>query len=222
MWLHKEYYGLNCEHKILNSTIFKNSTILTQEQSLQLVNLAGFSLNLNWTLLYQASRDGFSTSSFHSKCDGKYMHTLVVAKTNLNLTQQFIFGGYTEADWSVGGYDSNAFLFSLINAYNIPVKMNVSKPQNAIVSAPYYGPNFSVDLAIDFDVNFSNLGDRYSVPSFVPNSTNDYQTFLAGSFHFTPIEVEVYAIYFDRKFIYKFILIIKIYNYYIKINSLPN
>ncbi len=156
--------------------------------------------------MFQASRDGFSTASFHSKCDGKYMHTLVVAKTSTNSTQQFIFGGYTESDWSgYGRYDSNAFIFSLINAYNKSVKMNVLKPEHAILSAPQYGPCFQ-DLSIHFDVGFSNLGDSYSVPSFIPNTTYDYQTFLAGSRWFTPVEVEVYAIYIDRKNISKIII----------------
>ena len=202
------FYGLNCQFKVLNSSIFKNSTILTQEQSLKLVNLTDFSLNLNWTLLFQASRDGFSTESFHSKCNGNYMHTLVVAKTSTNSTQQFIFGGYTESDWSGGRYDSNAFIFSLINAYNKSVKMNVFKPQHAILSAPQYGPCFYDLCIVGVGYGFSNLGDSYSVPSFIPNTTYDYQTFLAGSRWFTPIEVEVYAIYIDRKNISNIIIYI--------------
>ena len=131
------YFGSNCLYKILNSAIFNGSTILTNEQSLKLANLTDFSLNSSWSLIYQASRDGFSSSSFHSKCNGNTGTLVVIKSSNSN-----IFGGYTNADWSgyyismtqTYQYDSNAFLFSLVNSYNYPVKMLVFNPQYAIYS----------------------------------------------------------------------------------------
>ena len=83
----------------MNSTTFKNSTILTQEQSIQLVKLLNFP-SPNFTLIYQASRDGFREFDFHSKVDG-IVNTLTVIKT----TNGNIFGGFTSADWySVDNY----------------------------------------------------------------------------------------------------------------------
>jgi len=79
----------------INSKIFKNSTILTNQQSIQLNNLTGFSLNTTWPLIYQASVDSFSASSFHSKCD-EISNTLIVIKSKKN---NFIFGGFTTALW---------------------------------------------------------------------------------------------------------------------------
>jgi len=102
-----------------------NSTILTNEQSQQLINLITAnkgvtSIQSPISLIFQASVDGFNSTIFHAKCDG-VLGTLVVAKSPFNNN---IFGGYTEADWS--GYyqyknDPNAFLFSLVNSYNIQV-----------------------------------------------------------------------------------------------------
>ena len=41
--------------------------------------------------MYQASRDGFGASDFHSKCNGITGTLVVVKDTNSN-----IFGGYTK------------------------------------------------------------------------------------------------------------------------------
>ncbi len=189
-----EYYGLNCEHKILNSTIFKNSTILTQEQSLQLLDLSGFPLNSNWTLLYQATKDGFSSASFHSKCDS-ILDTLIVIQSKFSN----IFGGYTEADWSGSGYksDANAFLFSLVNAYNTSYKMPIKNylSWGAIYARPDYGPVFGIcfDFYINKDGSYGSYDCTgatlytYQFPSFSSPSN-----FLGGSYDFKAIEIEVF------------------------------
>jgi len=187
----------------LNSSIFINSTILTNEQSLNLINLISLNQtklsNKTWNLLYQASRDGFSSSMFHSKCDGVLGTLTVVKSTNNN-----IFGGYTEADWS--GYyqfknDTNAFLFSLVNSYNTSVKMNVIQPQNAIYTynGPTFGRGWDLYVALDNSYGYSNLGSSYEIPSFLAKyGEHSYQSqsFLAGSYSFQLVEVEVYAISF--------------------------
>lgn len=62
-------------------------------------------------LLYRASRDGDSSSNFHSKCDN-IRDTLTLVKTNNGLR----FGGYTNEIWNgVNSYkgDDKAFCFSL-------------------------------------------------------------------------------------------------------------
>ena len=43
-------------------------------------------------LLYRATRDGFTASAFHEKCDGKE-NTITIIKTNGN----YVFGGHTSA-----------------------------------------------------------------------------------------------------------------------------
>jgi len=199
------YYGPKCQYKQLDSTIFKNSTILTNEQSLSLVKLLSFNQTSTWQLLYQASRDGFNPRTFHDKCDG-VQGSLVVIKSNSNSN---VFGGYTEADWS-GFYqyqnDANAFLFSLVNSYNTSVKMNVIQPQYAIYSAPYNGPVFGGghDLYVEFDnsYGYSDLGNSYELPSFLAmygTYSQQTQSFLAGSYRFQAVEVEVYSRVFNGK-----------------------
>ena len=166
----------------------------------QLKNLISIPQNQTLRMIYQASRDGFSSSVFHSKCDG-VLGTLTVIKSN---SSNNIFGGYTQADWSGYNYqyDSNAFLFSLTNAYNIPVKLLLTNPESAIYSYPSYGPTFGNghDLSV-FNYGsycYSNLGSAYQLPSFLAYGTTSAQSFLAGSYSFTPVEIEVYAITPDR------------------------
>ena len=188
---------MNCEYKRLNSSIFKNSTILTQEESVKLVNL--IELNKNWTLIYQGSVHGFNAINFHKNCDN-ISNVLVVIKSN----NSNVFGGYTSVGWTSSNgsysYDSSAFLFSLTNTYNRPVKLNVTDPNFAIYSFSKNGPVFgSGDLYISNfsssnsnSFSYSNLGYSYEIPSFI-NSTVEFEAFLAGSFYFSVLEIEVYT-----------------------------
>ena len=143
------YYGQNCEYKNLNSSAFINSSILTNELSIQLLDLINYPSNLNLSLIYQATRDGFRASDFHSKCDG-FLNTLTVIKSS----NGNIFGGFATVDWgqpqSTNYYyyssyfknDSNAFLFSLINKYNVSLLINTSDPVNAVYAHYESGPRY--------------------------------------------------------------------------------
>ena len=189
-----DYYGRLCEYKKLNSTIFENSTILTQEESVDLVNL--INMNKNWTLIYQSSVDGLDPIKFHSKCDD-VKNVLVITKSiNSN-----VFGGYTSVGWTsqygIWPYDSSAFLFSLKNKYNKSVKLNVTRPENAVFSYYNYGPVFGsgYDLILSNrqdSYSYCNLGNSYEKPSFI-NPGQEAQTFLAGSYGFFVSEIEVYS-----------------------------
>jgi hypothetical protein len=153
--------------------------------------LTGFSFNSSWSLLYQASVDSFRASSFHSKCD-QISNTLTVIKSK---KYNFIFGGFTTAQWNQNTctQDSDAFLFSLVNAYNTSVKMLVTYPQYAIYSNNNYGPTFGGGHDINLPDN-SNISSGYTnlysyqSPSFV----TDRNSFLAGSYNFLADEIEVY------------------------------
>jgi len=193
------FYGNKCQTKKLDSTIFVDSTILTQNLSLTLLSTIEFT-NLNFKLLYQATRDSFSASAFHSKCNGIYGTLSIVKSRN-----GYIFGGYTQADWSGYWnykYDSNAFLFSLINGYNTSVKMPIIYPSYAIYASDYYGPTFgsgySLYIADQADINrnsYSYLyGSIYQIPSFV----SDANAFLAGSYSFSVDDIEVYSVHFSN------------------------
>lgn len=77
---------------------FPTSTILTRFKDVQdLFRLCPFPNEAKWRLLYRASVDGFSAKNFHSKCDG-HKPTLTLIRENCN---NFIFGGFTSAAWSM-------------------------------------------------------------------------------------------------------------------------
>ncbi len=169
---------------------------MTTDESLSLSELTSTS---NRTLLYRATRDGFTAKAFHEKCDGK-ANTVTIIKTDGN----YVFGGYTSAKWNSDGKyvnDPNAFIFSLRrNGISISQKFMVTQPQFAIAGHPGYGPRFGID-----DIN---IGDRsniiksswaslcvsYQCP--LGYTRGDYKnTFLAGSYNnFLVTEIEVYQI----------------------------
>ena len=80
---------------------FEESMILTNEGHRQ--NLKGWlmptGLEGEWCLLFRASRDGFATETFHSKCDNKGP-TVTVVQSGAN-----IFGGFTEIPWKSKNID---------------------------------------------------------------------------------------------------------------------
>ena len=187
------YNGLNCERKD-----FEHSNILTtSEMKDNLINLIQFNHSNTWTLIYQATRDGFAVSTFHSKCDNKPNTLSVIRSSNGN-----VFGGYTEQSWSGSQQyktDLSAFIFSLINKQNKPLKMKCSKCQHAIYCHNSYGPIFGDghDFVISDNSNTntnspSSLGGSYSHPDYAYGS-NEAKSFLAGSYNFKVSEIEVYT-----------------------------
>jgi len=104
----------------------------------ELLDLCELPKTENVSLLYRASRDGFSAESFHSKCDGK-QNTLTVILT----VENYVFGGFTAHGWlSKGAWkeDSRAFVFSLVNREKTPIVMKCIQPKYAIFCDATYGP----------------------------------------------------------------------------------
>ena len=210
-------YGNNCQYFVDPNT---SSTILNATTLQSLNKLLNASPKVS--LLYRASRDGFSSYNFHSKVDGVHGTFTLIKSINSN-----IFGGYTSLDWSGNSpsagmmgpqYDSNAFIFSLVNAYNYPTKMNVTNPQNAIqigqanhITFGGYSTmsneNNYMDTGNDLTVSndgsscVSHLGNSYQMPSNISYPTSQY--FLGGSQNFQLFEIEVYSV--DRVFFFIFL-----------------
>ena len=166
------------------------SEILTDERKCsELIELCEFSPNDSWPLLYRAKRYGFRLSDFHSKCDYN-SNTLEILKAK---GKSYIFGGFTTVSWdSSNDYksDPSAFIFSLTNKDNKPLKMK--KDPNGHSCAIYchfgFGPTFGEDIIIVNDANtrmnsFSNLGFTYKHPQY-SYETNYERTFLAESYNF--------------------------------------
>ncbi len=153
----------------------------------------------------KGSRDGFGVDDFHIKCDKK-PNTLVIIKSE----HGNIFGGYTEESWSntdflspyIDKSDSNAFLFSLINKENRPLKMKCSSNQGGIRCNNTCGPIFGgkagySDIWIDnlsylSPVNHSYLGHYYTHSDYKYGSDKAC-SLLAGSCRFEVSDIEVYT-----------------------------
>ncbi len=94
--------------------------------------------------------------------------------TTIKSENKCIFGGYTEAAWNQTDKfkkDEKAFLFSLMNKENKPLKINVSE---AIVSTSNHGPLFcddkdlnTSDLFKKIFCGYSNLGKSYKHPEYL-------------------------------------------------------
>ena len=103
-------------------------------------------------------------------------------------------------------YDSQAFLFSLVNKPGwAPVKLPQTGQYNnhrySILecSSHAYGPTFGAghdiyiaDYASSSSSSYTNLGHQYSAPSGYSYGSTFTHTFLAGTYQFTPDEVETF------------------------------
>ena len=147
--------------------------------------------------MYRGTRDGFEPHDFHSKCDG-HSNTLTILKAN---GSEFVFGGFTSVSLDsaiIWKSDPNAFLFSLTNKDNKPLKMKIdpNRHKYAIYCYSVCGPTFGDDIVIENNANttmdsFSNLGRSYKHLQYA-FGTNEAQSFLAGSFWFQLDEIEVF------------------------------
>ena len=102
-------------------------------------------------------------------------------------------------------YDSKAFLFSLVNKPGwAPVKLSQSGKSSSsrahsIFFRSTYGPTFGgghdiniKNYALSNSNSYSDLGYIYSPPSGYSYTSTFARTFLAGTYNFTPDEVETF------------------------------
>ena len=62
----------------------------------------------NWKLCYRASAHGWSSRTFHSRCDGK-PHTVTIIRK-----YQYVFGGYTDIAWGMYAVIKVSHLFNCV------------------------------------------------------------------------------------------------------------
>ena len=92
------------------------------------------------------------------------------------------------------GFTRKAFIFSISNKEELdPFVSEVRKPDRAIYRRSGYGPCFGDDIEIDNNANsnsssYAGLGRYYPAPAAVQNPN----TILAGTYHLSPDEVEVF------------------------------
>jgi len=124
-------------------------------------------------LLFQASKDGWSDSSFHQRCDSKGP-SVVIIETKLGT----IFGGYTYTSWaSSGGYaaSSKGFIFRLRPTMK-KFEQKSGKESHAILRSSNYGPTFgNHDILINDCQNIAQCSVGGSNYNDVGNELNDGQ-----------------------------------------------
>ena len=105
--------GLLDELKVVRALkVFEKSVILTDRDFRNVLIRwipMEFILAGEWRLLFRASRDGFTPSAFHSRCDNQGPSVTVVNSGGR------IFGGFTESAWA-GKTDNTTFdrIFSIL------------------------------------------------------------------------------------------------------------
>lgn len=123
-------------------------------------------------------------------------HSQIIYLPSISLHCCYCFISSSDSS-STHGYSSTSFIFSLINKEGrAPFKSMVKNPKYAILGRRSFGPTFGGGYEIHISNNansntksYTNFGGGYySVPSGVQNK----QTILAGSYNFTPDEVEVF------------------------------
>ncbi len=161
------------------STGFESTIVTTPEEVHSLTLLTGFEYRA-FSLLWRGSRDGFETSTFHSRCDGK-PNTLTLIKNSLG----YVFGGYTAVPWSSPSNatefsDPTAFLFSLKNPSNNPLKLKVVEPEFAVMHFSHYGPIFG-GYNHSRDLSFYNYEDPKNSMKFKSYESPDGKKGVEGA-----------------------------------------
>ena len=180
------------ERKLKN--FIKSSIIKTQEEYNLIKNKllskrkSQICKNINYKLLYKASKDSDKVNIFHQKCDNK-KNTLILIETDKGNK----FGGFTTQTWegNINKKDESAFLFSLdkLKIYDI------IEDQNAISCNPNYGPIFCEYQIFIFD-NFFQQGGRTGKASLNYNTQEDFEL-NDGIMVFKIKKLEVFEIFFE-------------------------
>ncbi|EFC46993.1 TLDc domain-containing protein [Naegleria gruberi] len=158
-------------------------------------------------LLYRGTIDGFKAKNFHSKCDNAGP-TLVIIKSE----HDELFGGFTTQNWKsptndyAFGKDNSAFIFKIIpeNENYQFQKFDIlkNKQKHAIYLDNNYLSSFGAygcDICIKDDCNlnshsFSKFGCNYELPDGFKTDSFEAHSYLAGSYEFRVVEIEVFKI----------------------------
>jgi hypothetical protein len=162
-------------------------------------------------LLWRGSRDGFSGSDFHGRCDGHANTLTVIFDTNGN-----IFGGFTPAKWESRkwngkyGKENNlakaddsekSFIFTLKNEHKVGERrfgLKSEEKWRAIYCDSGYGPCFGCydcDIFVSDHCNANTHSHSFGFGRTYANDTGlNGRTFFSGSEHFRVKEIEVFEI----------------------------
>ena len=150
-------------------------------------------------LIYRGSRDSFKASAYHKKVDNQGTQVVLIISKNHNQ----IFGGYMDIpETSGGGYkagNGNSFLFKCTQQNNFHKLKCLKKEEEVYHRSDYmstFGGGCDLYIANDCNVNtssYSNLGDSYESNGYAYKS-NEARSYLAGSYNFIVLEIEVFKL----------------------------
>lgn len=158
---------------------------------------------LNWVdpkrnfivqLAYRGSRDGYSSDSFHKRCD-EIGPTLTLIKSKKS---EQVFGGFTKQSWNKSNQPAKCqetFVFSLTKKKKFPIVDS----ESAIFRSESAGPVFgNGDIYICSDCNtkkesYSNLG-----VGFDAGDLDNSVVFFAGEESFKVDDIEVFQVTFMK------------------------
>jgi len=177
-------------------SISKESKLLDRKYKKELLRLFE-NKKVILKLLYRASRDGFDTGTFHSKCDGKGP-TFTVIKSG-----SYLSGGYNHESWHQSGSyaSSGCWLYTLENPSHTTLKFLQSGSYGAYSSSGY-GPTWGGGH--DLHINSSMLSNsNYSSPSSFTTIAGGYSgsfsnSTLFGSYNFTVSDIEVFTVEYKK------------------------
>ncbi|CAF1099506.1 unnamed protein product [Rotaria sordida] len=193
---HSDLKLVNLNITLFNHELFRgDGTLLSPEHQLKLNEFYGKEGQI-WTLIYKATRDGFSASDFHRCCDNQDSTITVIQSTEGG----YLFGGYTSVSWrSTEGYvldPNNPFLFTLTNPHGIPsTKYSNKHPNYSIYAGNNYGPTFggAHDLYISNNSQ-TNRNNYFGFPHSYNDTTNRGALTFTGDQNFRTNEIEVYRL----------------------------
>ena len=185
---------MNKPNKELKEKIAKesisNSAFLTDEDKVLLSEWIDPVKVIRFSALFNSSKDGASSSTFHYYCDGAFPTITVVYDT-----QSRKFGGYTTQSWSEskvgssGCRDEFAFIFSLSNKQKYG--LNDKFYTQAIYRSNSYGPIFGGG----HDLLIANGCTGNSSSSVNKSSYNTGNYNLLGGSSSTSFQVTYYEVY---------------------------
>ena len=143
----KKEKEIQIQQNKINPIVNSKSKIINDELFKQLNNWINPSKSLKFELIFIASINGDKASDFHKYCDGKGPTVTIVKGKNGH-----IFGGYVTVPFSSdhqSHFDDKAFLFSLTNKKQFPIKIKEQAVCHYLHWGPYIGYKEKCDLAIN-------------------------------------------------------------------------
>jgi len=159
------------------------------------------------SLIYKATKDGFSSKDFHFKVFG--ISNLLIFITSENGNK---FGVFTPLSFTgIGNYKEDCSMMTFIFSLDKRTKFTLKKEfyQYAVYDDIIYGPRFGGNISgmvsnadiLIYDNSNENLFSYTDLLSSFENSSlnikygsEEARTYLAGSYNFRTVEIEVFQI----------------------------